>query len=46
VLAIDNVVSHALELVEFTSRFEAEPDLIQTVVPVGAGLRLAVAPPA
>jgi len=41
-LAIDNVQSHAHELVEFTSLIEAEPALTQTVVPVGAGLRLAV----
>ncbi|HKO27755.1 MAG TPA: class I SAM-dependent methyltransferase [Solirubrobacteraceae bacterium] len=42
VLAIDNVVSHAHELTEFTARIEREPRLTQTVVPVGAGLRLAV----
>jgi len=41
-LAIDNVESHAHELLEFTSLIEAEPALTQTVVPVGAGLRLAV----
>ena len=41
VLAVDNVISHAHELVEFTSLFEAERALTQTVVPVGAGLRLA-----
>ena len=41
-LAIDNVESHAHELVDFTSLIEAEPALTQTVVPVGAGLRLAV----
>jgi predicted O-methyltransferase YrrM len=41
-LAIDNVESHANELVDFTSLIEAEPALTQTVVPVGAGLRLAV----
>jgi predicted O-methyltransferase YrrM len=41
-LAIDNVESHAHELVDFTSLIEAEPALNQTVVPVGAGLRLAV----
>jgi predicted O-methyltransferase YrrM len=41
-LAIDNVESHAHELVDFTSLIEAEPLLTQTVVPVGAGLRLAV----
>jgi predicted O-methyltransferase YrrM len=42
VLAIDNVLSHAHELVEFTALIEREPRLTQTVVPVGAGLRLAV----
>ncbi len=42
VLAIDNVRSHARELVEFTALIEREPGLTQTVVPVGAGLRLAV----
>jgi predicted O-methyltransferase YrrM len=41
-LAIDNVQSHAHELVEFTALIEREPRLTQTVVPVGAGLRLAV----
>lgn len=42
VLAIDNVVSHAHELIEFTALIEREPRLTQAVVPVGAGLRLAV----
>jgi predicted O-methyltransferase YrrM len=42
VLAVDNVVSHEHELVEFTSLIEAVDGLTQTVVPVGAGLRLAV----
>jgi len=41
-LAIDNVLSHADELTEFTALIDREPGLIQTVVPVGAGLRLAV----
>jgi predicted O-methyltransferase YrrM len=45
VLAVDNVQSHAHELAEFTSLIEAEPELTQTVVPVGAGLRLAVRDP-
>ncbi len=40
-LAVDNVRSHEHELVEFTALIEAEPALTQTVVPVGAGLRLA-----
>ena len=42
VLAVVNVLSHAHELVEFTPLVEAE--LETTVVPVGAGLRLAVTP--
>jgi predicted O-methyltransferase YrrM len=42
VLAVDNVRSHENELVAFTALIEAEPVLTQTVVPVGAGLRLAV----
>ena len=42
VLAVDNVISHEHELVEFTAVIEAEPAFTQTVVPVGAGLRLAV----
>jgi predicted O-methyltransferase YrrM len=41
-LAIDNVLSHAHELTEFTALIEREPQLTQIVVPVGAGLRLAV----
>ena len=42
VLAVDNVRSHDHELVEFTALIEGRPELTQTVVPVGAGLRLAV----
>jgi predicted O-methyltransferase YrrM len=42
VLAVDNVISHEHELVEFIALLEAQPALTQTVVPVGAGLRLAV----
>jgi predicted O-methyltransferase YrrM len=41
-LAVDNVRSHEHELAEFTALIEAETALTQTVVPVGAGLRLAV----
>ena len=44
-LAVDNVISHEHELVEFTALIEAEPALTQTVVPVGAGVRLAVRDP-
>jgi len=42
VLAVDNVLSHEHELSEFTALIEAAEGLTQTVVPVGAGLRLAV----
>jgi predicted O-methyltransferase YrrM len=42
VLAVDNVCSHEQELAEFTTLIEAEAGLTQTVVPVGAGLRVAV----
>jgi predicted O-methyltransferase YrrM len=45
VLAVDNVRSHEHELLEFTALIESEPALTQTVVPVGAGLRLAVLDP-
>jgi predicted O-methyltransferase YrrM len=43
-LAVDNVLSHAHELEDFTALVESE--LETTVVPVGAGLRLAVTPAA
>jgi predicted O-methyltransferase YrrM len=43
-LAVDNVLSHAHELEDFTALVESE--LETTVVPVGAGLRLAVMPAA
>ncbi len=42
VLAVDNVLSHEAELIEFTRLVELERELTQTIVPVGAGLRLAV----
>ncbi len=41
-LAVDNVISHEHELTEFTALIEAEPSLAQTVVMIGAGVRLAV----
>jgi predicted O-methyltransferase YrrM len=44
-LAVDNAISHAHELEEFTALVEADPRVMSTVVPVGAGLRLAVGPP-
>lgn len=42
VLAIDNILSHEHELVEFSRVIEAEPKFTQTVVAIGAGLRVAV----
>jgi predicted O-methyltransferase YrrM len=41
-LAVDNVQSHAHELIEFTAAIERQATFTETVVPVGAGLRLAV----
>jgi predicted O-methyltransferase YrrM len=41
-LAVDNVSSHAHELVELTALIEAEPSVSTCVVPCGAGLRLVV----
>ena len=41
VLSVD-VISHENELVEFTRMIEAEKRLTQTVVAIGAGLRVAV----
>jgi predicted O-methyltransferase YrrM len=42
VLAVDNMISHADELVPFRAAVEAEGALTQTVVQVGAGLLVAV----
>jgi predicted O-methyltransferase YrrM len=44
-LAVDNVLSHEHQLVEFTLLVEDDPRVLTTVVPVGAGLRLAVREP-
>jgi predicted O-methyltransferase YrrM len=41
-LAVDNVLSHKDQLVEFTALVEADSRVTTTVVPIGAGLRLAV----
>jgi predicted O-methyltransferase YrrM len=41
-LAVDNVRSHAHELIEFTALAEGEPSVSSCVVPCGAGLRLVV----
>ena len=40
-LAVDNVLSHEHELVEFTALIERDARFAQTVLSVGAGLRLA-----
>ena len=42
VLAIDNALSHEHELIEFTSLVQEVESLTQTLVPIGAGLRIAV----
>lgn len=44
-LAIDNVLSHPDEVAEVGALIDAEPSVLSTVVPVGAGLRLVVALP-
>ena len=41
-LAVDNVLSHAEEVVELTALVEAEPSVSSCVVPCGAGLGLIV----
>jgi predicted O-methyltransferase YrrM len=44
-LVVDNVLSHEDQLVEFTALAEADDRVTTTVVPIGAGLRLAVREP-
>ncbi len=39
-LVVDNVLSHADQLVEFTALVEAEPTVVSSVVETGAGMRL------
>jgi predicted O-methyltransferase YrrM len=39
-LAIDNVISHAGEVATVTELIEAEPAVMTSLVPIGAGLRL------
>jgi predicted O-methyltransferase YrrM len=41
-LAIDNAISHASELTEFNRLLAADPRLTSTLLPIGAGLILAV----
>ena len=41
-LAVDNVLSHADEVVDLTRLIEEEPSVESVLVPIGAGVRLAV----
>jgi predicted O-methyltransferase YrrM len=43
-LAVDNAISHAGELVDFRAVVDADADVTQALVPVGAGLLLVVTP--
>lgn len=43
VIAVDNAISHGSELVEFSRLLAGDPRLTMALVPVGAGLILAVA---
>jgi len=45
-LAVDNVLSHADEVADFTALVEATPSVSSCVVPCGAGLRLVLRGPA
>jgi predicted O-methyltransferase YrrM len=40
-LAVDNVLSHADELIEFRRLVDDEPGIVSVVVPIGAGVLLA-----
>jgi predicted O-methyltransferase YrrM len=44
-LAVDNVLSHEHELVDFTQLVEDDPRVTSALVPIGAGVRLAVREP-
>ena len=44
-LAVDNVLSHEHQLVEFTQLVEDDPRVTTALVPIGAGVRLAVHEP-
>jgi len=41
-LAIDNVVSHAVEVEQVSRLIDAEPSVESVLVPIGAGLRLVI----
>ena len=43
-LAVDNAISHANELVDFRAVVDADGRVTQALVPIGAGLLLAVTP--
>jgi len=43
-LAVDNAISHANELVDFRAVVDGDPAVTQALVPIGAGLLLIVAP--
>ena len=43
-LAVDNAISHANELVEFRAVVDGDERVTQALVPIGAGLLLVVAP--
>jgi predicted O-methyltransferase YrrM len=45
VLAVDNVLSHEHQLVEFTAVVEADERVTSALVPIGAGVRLIVREP-
>jgi predicted O-methyltransferase YrrM len=44
-LAVDNVLSHEHQLVEFTALVESDDRVTTALVPIGAGVRLAVREP-
>jgi len=45
-LAVDNVISHAHDLVAFRATVDADDRVTPAVVPIGAGVLLAVRQPA
>ena len=45
-LAVDNVISHAHDLVAFRATVDADDRVMQALVPIGAGVLLAVRRPA
>jgi predicted O-methyltransferase YrrM len=45
-LAVDNVISHAHELVAFRETVDGDDRVMRALVPIGAGVLLAVRQPA